>query len=197
MRLLAECDAITHAEVLVISFLIGLLAAMIEVISTDGNDNLLLPLLTYSFLRYNGDQPIETLYFNFLIMLLFLVAILLIYKITNITKLSVAYSLLVGYVVMVQGGAIWVFPPLMLLLTFGILPMMKSEEKHMIQTSAFRKSGIGAKMINHALLTGRSKGLKTAIAALIADGNNSYQIASKYGCEKFREYTLYCWDAKT
>ena len=123
-----------RAEVLAISFLIGLLAAMIEVVSTDGNDNLLLPLLTYSFVRYNSGQTLDPLVFNFAVMLFFLVAILLVYRVTNLSKLSIAYCLLVGYIVMIQGGAIWVFPPLMLLLAFGILPMMKSEEKHMIQT---------------------------------------------------------------
>jgi len=79
-----------RAEVLVISFLIGLLAAMIETVSTNGNDNLLLPLLTYSFLRYNSEQPLDLLFANFGIMLFFLVAIFVVYKITNISKLSIS-----------------------------------------------------------------------------------------------------------
>jgi len=54
-----------------------------------------------------------------------------------------------------------------------------------------RSCGIGAKMITHALLTGQRKRLKTAIAALIADDNNSHRLISKYGGEKIREYTLY------
>ncbi|MDL2305755.1 hypothetical protein LJC72_10530, partial [Bacteroides sp. OttesenSCG-928-D19] len=56
------------------------------------------------------------------------------YKITNISKLSIVYSLLVAYVIMVQGGMLWIFPPLTLFLTFGILPMMKDEEKQLEQT---------------------------------------------------------------
>ena len=123
-----------RAEVLVISFLIGLLASMIEAVSAHGNDNLLLPLLTYSFLRYNIEQPIELIFANLGVMLFFLATVFLVYKITNISKLSIAYSLLVGYVIMVQGGAVWVFPPLVLLLAFGTLPMMSSEERQMTQT---------------------------------------------------------------
>jgi len=123
-----------RAEVLVISFLIGLLAAMIETVSTNGNDNLLLPLLTYSFLRYNSEQPLDLLFANFGIMLFFLVAIFVVYKITNISKLSIVYSLLVAYIIMIQGGMIWIVPPLMLFLTFGILPMMKGDEKLLEQT---------------------------------------------------------------
>ncbi len=125
---------IGRAEVLVISFLIGLLAAMIELVSTNGNDNLLLPLLTYSFLRYNSEQSLDLLFMNFGIMLFFSVAVFIVYKITNISKLSIVYSLLVAYVIMIQGGMIWILPPLTLFLTFGILPMMKDEEKQMEQT---------------------------------------------------------------
>ena len=56
----------------------------------------------------------------------------------------------------------------------------------------FRSKGIGAKLVNHVLLAGQRKGAKTAIAALMQDGNNSSKIASKYDSEKIREYTLYC-----
>jgi hypothetical protein len=84
---------IGRAEVLVINFLTGLLAAMIELVSTNGNDNLLLPLLTYSFLRYNSEQSLHILFTNFSIMLFFPVAIFIIHKITNISKLSIVYKM--------------------------------------------------------------------------------------------------------
>ena len=124
---------IGRAEVLVISFLIGLLAAMVETVSANGNDNLLLPLLTYSFIRYNSELPLETLFVNFGVMVVFLALIFFVYKLTNFTRLSIAYSLLVGYIVMILGGVSWVLPPLALLLTFGIFPMMKREERQKIQ----------------------------------------------------------------
>jgi len=66
--------------------------------------------------------------------------------------------------------------------------------KSMAVLPEFRSSGIGAKMMNHVLLAGQRKGLKTAIAALIADGNNSHKIISRYGSKKIREYTLYCFE---
>ena len=122
---------IGRAEVLVISFLIGILAAMIEAVSTNGNDNLLLPLLTYSFVRENSYLALESLFANFGIMLFFLVVILFVYKVMNISKLSIAYSMLVGYIVMIHGGWEWILPPLILILSYGILPMMKSAEKQM------------------------------------------------------------------
>jgi len=58
--------------------------------------------------------------------------------------------------------------------------------------SEFRSSGIGAVLINHVLLVASQKGIKHAVAALMADGNNSLKIASKYEGEKIREYILYC-----
>jgi len=122
---------IGRAEVLVISFLIGLLAALIEAVSTSGNDNLLLPLLTYSFLRYNSYISLEMLFANFGIMIFFLGIILFIYKLKNISKLSIAYCLLFGYITMIQGGWDWIIPPSILLLTYGFLPKMKGAEKEM------------------------------------------------------------------
>ena len=68
--------------------------------------------------------------------------------------------------------------------------------KSMAVLPGYRSWGIGAKMMNHVLLAGQRKGLKTAIAALIADGNNSHKIISKYGNEKIREYTLYCLEVE-
>jgi len=123
---------IGRAEVLLISFLIGLLGAMIEAISSNGNDNLLLPLLTYSFLRYNIQVPIETLFLNFGVMLFFLIIIMIVYSRGNISKLSIFYALLVAYASMVLGGTKWVLLPAILLVAYGNLPKMGHEEKQMV-----------------------------------------------------------------
>jgi phytol kinase len=119
-----------RAEVLVISFLIGLLAAMIEAVSRNGNDNLLLPLLVYSFLRYNMSRSLDALIVNFGVMLVFFVIILFVYKATTISRLSAAYALLSSYVILIQGGFRWILPPLAGLVTFGTLPMMGENEKN-------------------------------------------------------------------
>ena len=63
--------------------------------------------------------------------------------------------------------------------------------KSMAVLPAHRSRGIGAQLINHVLRAGEAKGLHTAIAALIAAGNNSHKIPSKYGSEQLRGYTLY------
>ena len=66
--------------------------------------------------------------------------------------------------------------------------------KTMAVLPEYRSRGIGEKMFRHILFAGQRKSLRTAIAALIAEGNNSHKIASKYGSEKIREYTLYYLD---
>ncbi|MCL1787971.1 MAG: hypothetical protein FWG38_08270, partial [Defluviitaleaceae bacterium] len=125
---------IGRPEVLVISFLIGILAAMIEAVTRNGNDNLLLPLFTYSFLRYNIYQPLEQLLVNVGMMLVFLAAIFVVYKMTNLTRLSIAYTLLAAYIILIQGGLAWILPGAVLFLSFGVLPKMTKAEKSMVQT---------------------------------------------------------------
>ncbi len=66
--------------------------------------------------------------------------------------------------------------------------------KTMAVLPEYRSMGIGAKMFHHILFAGQRKSLRTAIAALIAEGNNSHKIALKYGSEKIRKYTLYYLD---
>ncbi|MCL2353437.1 MAG: hypothetical protein FWC69_02270 [Defluviitaleaceae bacterium] len=83
---------IGRAEVLLISFLVGLLGAMIEAVSIDGNDNVLLPLLTYSFIRYNSYAPLSLLLTNFAMMMLFWVALFMVRKTRNLSRLSMAYG---------------------------------------------------------------------------------------------------------
>ena len=63
--------------------------------------------------------------------------------------------------------------------------------KTMAVLPAFRSKGIGALLINHLLRTAQAKGAKTAVAALMSDGNNSQKIVAKHGAVQMREYTLY------
>jgi GNAT superfamily N-acetyltransferase len=68
--------------------------------------------------------------------------------------------------------------------------------KTMAVLPEFRSKRIGTKMMNHVLLAGQRKGLVTAVAALMAEGNNSFNIISKYEKKKIREYTLYCLETQ-
>ncbi|MDR0315102.1 MAG: GNAT family N-acetyltransferase [Oscillospiraceae bacterium] len=79
--------------------------------------------------------------------------------------------------------------------TAGFIFTFLSGENLILKTMAvlpeFRSSGIGAALMNHVLMTGQEKGLRTAVAALMSEENYSQRIVGKYGSKKFREYTLY------
>jgi len=127
-------SGVGRAEVLVISFLIGMLAALIEMVSVNGNDNLLLPILIFAFLRHNIYQPLPTIAINIGAMLLLIILGIIIYKLTTITKLSIVYSLLAAYIILIQGGHVWLIPAVMLFIMFGILPLMPKEEREITHT---------------------------------------------------------------
>ena len=80
---------------------------------------------------------------------------------------------------------------------FSYLAARRLVPKTMAVLPDFRNRGVGAKLINAVLLAAREKGVKTAIAALMSEGNHSHKIVDKYGSEKIREYTLYSLDVTT
>jgi len=131
LQLISE---VGRAEVLVVSFLIGVLAALIEMVSVNGNENLLLPILTFAFLRHNISQPLPDIFISLGLMLLLVILCAIIYKLTSITKLSIACSLLAAYIILIQGGYIWLIPAAMLFIMFGILPIMPKEERQLMHT---------------------------------------------------------------
>ena len=131
LQLISEVERV---EVLVISLLIGVLVALIEMVSTNGNDNLLLPLLTFAFLRHNINQPLMTISISMGMMLLVVILGIIIYKLTTITKLSFAYSMLAAYIILLQGGYIWLIPAAMLFIMFSILPLMSKEHRQIMHT---------------------------------------------------------------
>ena len=122
-------SSVGRGEVLVISLIIAVLSTLIEMVSEKGNDNLLLPVLSFVFLRMTAGEPLRYLLFYLALMGLAMVPIVLIYKRTGVTKLSLAYALLVVYVVLIQGGVLALVPPVVLFVTFGILPSMSAQEK--------------------------------------------------------------------
>jgi len=63
--------------------------------------------------------------------------------------------------------------------------------KTIVVLPEYREFGIGNALINKVLLASREKGFKTAIGALIIDGNISRHMVEKYEAVTIREYTLY------
>ncbi|MCL2019512.1 MAG: GNAT family N-acetyltransferase [Oscillospiraceae bacterium] len=70
------------------------------------------------------------------------------------------------------------FGDLFILKTIAVLP-------------EYRKFGIGKTLMNKVIVNAQNKGFKTAIGALISEGNVSEDMVARYGAVKIREYTLY------
>lgn len=118
-----------RAEVLAISFFVGILAAMIEMIGHDGNDNLLLPIQTYAIVAYNLDKTMDVLAYNFAIMLILILICMLVVRITRFSKLAVVAALLCGYMTLILGSINWLYIPLLTFIFVGIFPGANDKEK--------------------------------------------------------------------
>jgi len=77
----------------------------------------------------------------------------------------------------------------------GFLLAFVANEILIVKTVAvmpeYRFAGIGGMIINAALVKAEKLGIKTSIAALMAEDNTSRKAATRYGGKIFREYTLY------
>lgn len=118
-----------RAEVLVISFFVGVLAAMIEMIGHDGNDNLLLPLQTYAIVAYNIDKGLDVFLYNFEVMFVVILISIIVFKINKLSKLALVAALLCGYMTLILGSINWLYIPLLTFVFFGILPSANEAEK--------------------------------------------------------------------
>ena len=120
---------IGRAEVLIISVLVGILAAMIEEVGHDGSDNFLIPIYTYSILAYNFDKDASVLLYNIGIMFVVILVSMIVFKINRLSKLAIVYALLCAYMTLILGSLNWLYIPLLTFIFFGILPSANEKEK--------------------------------------------------------------------
>lgn len=116
-------------EVLLISLIIGVLGALVEAVSRNGVDNLVLPFLVCSFLKYNIEQDANHLLLNLAYLAGLAIAAVILRKIIKISKLSFSYALLFCYIVIIQSNIIWLIPPILLYSTNFVLPAKLENEK--------------------------------------------------------------------
>lgn len=120
--------SVGRAEVLIISFFVGILAAMIEMTGHDGNDNLLLPLYTYAIIAYNIDKGLDVFTYNFVVMFAVMLISIIVFKINKLSKLALVAALLCGYMILILGSINWLYIPLLTFIFFGILPSANEAE---------------------------------------------------------------------
>lgn len=120
---------IGRAEVLIISTFVGMLSAMIEMTSHDGNDNFILPFLTFLIIQYNFDKTADELIHIFYIVTSLVIICMMINKLTKISKLAIVSCLLHGYMTLILGSINWLYIPLLEFAFFAIFPIANEQEK--------------------------------------------------------------------
>lgn len=119
-----------RSETLLISLTIGILTCLIEMTSWNGNDNLLLPLLAFAFLKYQINFPSIILLKNLLIFsILFIFLIIYSKKFLSLSTLALFEGVLLAYIITMLSNLVYLYAPLMFFMTFGVLPKLTTEEK--------------------------------------------------------------------
>lgn len=124
--------SVGRAETLLISLVMGVLAALIELVSQDGNDNLFIPLLGYAFLKLHMSMGVYAL-----IQSLCIIAVLFVFgrywnKRGSLSRLGVLGGLVCAYSAAVLGGPTWLVVMLLAFTTYPIFPSMTPTEKQMV-----------------------------------------------------------------
>lgn len=119
-----------RSETLLIALTIGILTCLIEMTSWNGNDNLLLPLLSFAFLKYQINFPSIILIKNLLIFtILFIFLITYSKKFLSLSTLALFEGILLAYIITMLSNLVYLYAPLIFFTTFGILPKLTVEEK--------------------------------------------------------------------
>ena len=116
-------------EVLIISAIIGLNVAMIEMISHSGNDNILIPITTFAFLSTLMNQDVITLRYNVVILLCIYILVRISNSVKSWSKMALAEIIVAGYLTILLYGLYAIIPPLMLFLTVMNFPSKQESEK--------------------------------------------------------------------
>ncbi len=129
-------------EVLIISAIIGINVAMIEMISHSGNDNILIPVTSFAFLSTLIGQDVQTLRYNVLIIVLIYILVTISNKVKSWSKMALAELVVAGYLIVILYGLYAIVPPLMLLLTVMNFPSKRKNEKSNIYNARIIETNI-------------------------------------------------------
>lgn len=118
-----------RAESLLLSLIIGLLAALIEMVSSGGIDNLLIPLMSYAFLVSHLHLNLAVLQGQFVFLFILAVFAFIWNLYGSFSKLGIIGGLVATYIISILGGAIWFFAPVSSFVSYSILPAYNRAEK--------------------------------------------------------------------
>jgi phytol kinase len=148
-------------EVLIISAIIGLNVAMIEMISHSGNDNILIPITSFAFLSTLINQDVVSLRFNIIILLCIYIIVNIANKVKSWSKVALAEIMVTGYLTIILYGLYAIIPPLMLFLTVMNFPSKKKNEKANVYNARIIETNVlvGLLICAIAAVTGLKKEL--------------------------------------
>ena len=148
-------------EVLLISAIIGFNVALIEMISHSGDDNILIPMTTYTFLSTLMTQEVEILRINILVIGIIFVIVTIANRVKVWSKIALAETAVVGYLTTIFYGFYALFAPTMMFLTVMNLPRRSEKEKKLKYDSRIIETNIiiGITICILASITGMKKEL--------------------------------------
>ena len=117
-------------ETLIISTIVGINVALVEMISHNGNDNLLIPLTTYAFLFIHLGQNLQILRKYLVAFGIIFILVTITNRVKSLSKLAIVEAIVVGYLTAILYGGYAIIPPLMLILTVMRFPSKKENEKN-------------------------------------------------------------------
>ena len=115
-------------ELLIISSIIGINVAMIEMISHSGNDNILIPITSFAFLSTLINQDVSTLRFNIIIIICIYILVNIANRVKSWSTMALAEIMVTGYLTVILYGLYAILPPLLLFLTVMNFPSKRKNE---------------------------------------------------------------------
>ena len=136
-----------RSELLSIALIVGFNIALIEMIASNGNDNLLIPLTAFAFLNYLIPLSQKQLNIHLLLIVSICILVFAITKMKQLSKLALAEAVVVGYLTIILYSWYALIPPLILFLTVMRFPKVSSEEKDLVYDARILETNVALGLV--------------------------------------------------
>lgn len=116
-------------ETLIISAIVGFNAALVEMISHSGNDNLLIPLTTFAFISTHIGHNLQMLKMHLIIFCVIFLLVTIANRVKALSKLALVEAIVIGYLTAILYGGYALIPPLFTIMTVMRFPKRRENEK--------------------------------------------------------------------
>lgn len=123
---------VPRAQTLALALMMGVLAALIELISQHGNDNILIPLMGYAFLKIHMGMETRSIVINLAVLLLLFLFARIWNRRGSMSRVGIMGGVVGAYLVLMLGDWTWLALLLLAFLSYPILPQMTPREKDLL-----------------------------------------------------------------